>query len=346
MPASPPKTLELDRAIAALFGLALADAMGMPAQTLDRPAIHERYGGVQGLIDPFDGHPVSHGLVAGQVTDDIEQTILLARRLTKTPARFDETAWANDLLAWEQDVRRRGLLDLLGPSSKRALVALLDGAPASEAGKKGTTNGGAMRIAPVGIATPAWRVRAFVDQVETVCRVTHHTGEAIAAAAAVSAVVSLGVAGMAFEDALPKALTAARSGQSRGHRLGVSDLADRIERALFLAKQGDPEIIADCVGNSVASHESVPAAFAITRIAKGDPWRAALIAANIGGDTDTIGAIAASMAAACRGMGSLPPLALDRLRSVNKLPMEALASDLLALRQARTNAAILEGAQA
>ena len=329
--------------MAALFGLALGDAMGMPTQTLDRETIRACYGEIIGLIDPFAGHPVSQSLIAGQVTDDTEQTMLLARRLITSPTAFDQAGWAEDLLGWEQDVRRRGLLDLLGPSSKRALTALLDGVPAAEAGRKGTTNGAAMRILPVGIARPADNLEDLVDWVEAVCQVTHNTGEAIAGAAAVAAVVSQGVTGAAFEDALPQALAATRMGQERGHGLGVHDMANRIERALALAEQGDPDVIAEKVGTSVASHESVPVAFALVHIACGDPWRAALIAANIGDDTDTIGAIAAGMAAACRGMGSLPPDALDHLRSVNMLPMETLASDLLTLRHGRATANFPEG---
>ena len=61
-------------------------------------------------------------------------------------------------------------------------------------------------------------------------------------------------------------------------------------------------LIADLVGTGVASQQSVPAAFAVLEVAEGDPWQAAVISANLGGDTDTIGAIAAGMAGACAGM--------------------------------------------
>jgi ADP-ribosylglycohydrolase len=328
------RVFALDRATAALYGLALGDAMGMPSQTLDRLIIKERYGEITDFVDPFDDHPVSRGLIAGQVTDDTEQTILLARRLIANPAPFDETGWADDLLSWERDIQKRGLRDLLGPSTKRAVTALLAGVPSSEAGKEGTTNGAAMRILPVGIATPLASLEGLVDRVEAVCRVTHHTGEAIAGAAAVAAVVSQGVAGASFETALETALETTRIGQCRGHAKGVSDMASRIEAALDLARKGDPDVIADKIGTSVASHQSVPMAFAIVRLAKGDPWRASLMAAMIGDDTDTIGAMAAGMAASCAGMRSLPVAAIARLNAVNNLPIEALASDLVRLRHA------------
>lgn len=328
-----PQSEQVDRARAALWGFALGDAMGMPTQTLERPDIRRRYGEVTDLVAPFDGHPVSHGLTAAQVTDDTEQTVLLAQRLLRDPDRFDVDDWARDLLDWEADVKRRGLHDLLGPSSKRALAALLSGTPPEEAGAFGTTNGGAMRILPVAIASAAEGPDGLVDQVESVCRVTHNTGEAIAAAAAVATVVSSGVSGAAFGDAVPSALSAARRGRMRGRRHGNDDIAERIAGALEVAAEGDVERLLRATGNSVASHESVPAAFGIVRLAKGDPWRTAVIAANFGNDTDTIGAMATGMAAACRGYSELPALRIARLRQENDLPLDDLATGLLALRR-------------
>ncbi|MFV0244245.1 MAG: ADP-ribosylglycohydrolase family protein [Qingshengfaniella sp.] len=321
----------LDRACGTLLGLALGDALGMPSQTLPRAEITARYGRITGLIDPFDGHPVSHGLIAGQVTDDTEQSFLLAKRLLADPPHFDEPAWARDLLDWEADIRARGVRDLLGPSTKAALDALLAGVPATETGRAGTTNGAAMRIAPVGIATPP-RIPHLIDRVLLTCRVTHNTAEAIAGASAVAMVISRGIDGASFDDALDDALDAARAGQRQGHPVGAPDMAGRIARALDLAAAGDEAAIATQVGTSVASHHAVPAAFAVLRLANGDIWRAGLIAANIGDDTDTIGAIAGAMAGACGGTAPLPAPAVARLRKVNDLPIEDTAQALLALR--------------
>ena len=74
----------------ALTGVAVGDALGMPAQTLDRAEIQARYGRITGFVAPFDDHPVSHGLRAGMVTDDTEQMLLLARMLIDQPGRFDD----------------------------------------------------------------------------------------------------------------------------------------------------------------------------------------------------------------------------------------------------------------
>jgi ADP-ribosylglycohydrolase len=328
--------LSSDRAKAALLGVALGDALGMPSQTLSRTDIVARYGRITDFVPPFEGHPVSHGLGAAMVTDDTEQALLLARRIIASPEGIDDAGWAQDLLDWEADVKARGLLDLLGPSSKAALEALLDGVPVTETGRKGTTNGAAMRIVPVGIATPGSPVSMLVDQVEMTCRVTHNTGEAIAAASAVAAVVSAGISGLDFEAALESAFTAAIEGARRGYPVGNLDIAGRIQAAVDLARSNPgAEAFADAIGTSVASAESVAAAFGVVLLGKGDPWQVAQIAANIGDDTDTIGAIATGMAAACTGCAALPADKIAVLHAANDLDIDGAVAGLLTVRYAR-----------
>ena len=91
---------------------------------------------------------------AGSITDDTEQAVLLARRLITDDGDLDVHRYADDLIAWEAAMKAKGSLDLLGPSTKSALQALRDGESPEATGRFGTTNGGAMRAAPVGIAYP------------------------------------------------------------------------------------------------------------------------------------------------------------------------------------------------
>jgi len=320
-----------DRATAALLGLAIGDALGMPSQTLDRAAIRSTYGRIEGFVDPVPDHPVAHGLRAAMVTDDTEQTLLLARRLIADRGGFDVNLWAADLLGWEAEVAARGLLDLLGPSSKAALVALRGGASVAEAGRLGSTNGAAMRIAPVAIATPPDPVR-LMARVARVSRLTHGTGQALAGAAAVAMVISQGLDGAGFEEAVPLALVAAETGVAGADPAAQSAMADRIGAALDLAGQGE-DALATGIGTSVQSLQSVACAFGVVRLAGGDPWQAALIAANIGDDTDTIGAIACAMAAACAGTQALPRDKVEQVIRVNRLDLAPLVTSLLALRE-------------
>ncbi|WP_292477463.1 ADP-ribosylglycohydrolase family protein, partial [Mesorhizobium sp.] len=96
------------------------------------------------------------------------------------------------------------------------------------------------------------------------------------------------------------AVAAAKLGAALGHWVTGGDIAERILWAQELVRgKRDKEairLIVDLIGTGVASQESIPAAFAVLEVANGDAWRAAVISANLGGDTDTIGAIAAGMA--------------------------------------------------
>ncbi len=332
------ESIASDRAEATLLAGAIGDALGMPTQTLTRQEIASTYGDISYFVAPFDGHPVSHGLVAGSITDDTEQTLLLAQRIIENPDSFDERAWAQDLLDWESHVKLRGLQDLLGPSTKKALKNLLAGMPPDQTGLQGTTNGASMRIAPIGIATPIEPMAQFLDHVETACKITHNTREAISAAAAVAAIISAGIGGADFKQALPIAVRAATEATQRGGMSGVADIPSRLERVVSMIHQGmTVSALASDVGTSVASHESVVAAFGVVVLAEFDPWQAGLTSAVIGDDTDTIGAIAMSMAAACSGLASLPSNAIQQVQRVNSLELKPVIAGLLQVRQRRTD---------
>lgn len=331
----------MDRAMGALIGGALGDALGMPTQLLSPARIAEFYGHVEDFVAPVADHPVSKGLPAGAITDDTEQALLLGRILVESGDRFDHARWVNALLDWERDVKARGSYDLLGPSTKRAIDAINDGVPAEEAGRGGDTNGAAMRIGPVGIMMPPAPLDALVAKVAETCRATHNTSIAIASAAAVAAAVSSGVAGSDWRAACEHAVAAARLGTALGHWVTGGDIAARIGWAQDLvrgkAEKDAIKLIVDLVGTGVASQESVPAAFAVLEVAQGDAWRAAVIAANLGGDTDTIGAIAAGMAGACAGLSRLPQDRIARLKGIDLAEVRTLANELVAARTAKAS---------
>lgn len=328
--------IAIDRALGALIGGALGDAMGMPTQLLSPAGIRADYGFVDRFVDPAPDHPVSKGLVAGTITDDTEQTLLLASVLLKSGDGFDHHAWVSALIAWEEDIKARGGYDLLGPSTKRAIDAINAGAPPEEAGRNGETNGAAMRIAPVGILVPPGE--ALIARVAETCRATHNTTIAIASAAAVATVISHGIDGAGWQQAIGHAVAAARDGERQGHWVPGGTIAARITWALDMVEGCSVEDgisrVFDRLGTGVISQESVPAAFAVLKLAEGDAWKAAVIAANLGGDTDTIGAIAGSMAGACAGHASLPADRIEGLVGIDLDDVGALANALVRARLA------------
>ena len=90
--------------------------------------------------------------------------------------------------------------------------------------------------------------------------------------------------------------------------------------------------VVELIGTSIATQESVPAAFAILALHPDDPWQACLTAASLGGDSDTIAAITGAIAGACHGVDRWPQEAVQTVREINNLDLEMYADKLLALR--------------
>jgi ADP-ribosylglycohydrolase len=294
------------------------------------------YGELTWFEPALPDHPLAAGMPAGSVTDDTEQALVLADVLLEGGGRIDRADLAHRLLAWQADMRARGSLDLLGPSSNRAFEALLAGESPDTTGRYGTTNGAAMRIAPVGVAFPSDDLPALIDAVVEASSVSHNTGVALAGAAAVAAAVSAGVDGADLCEAVETGRRAATLAAARGYWVAAADVSARIGWAVDLMGGVPPSQAADLiytlVGTSLATQESVPAAFAALAVHPDDPWAALLLAASLGGDCDTIAAMTGAVAGACAGVDGLPDRALATVRSVNDLDLDVRADRLLQLR--------------
>ncbi|MGW2345247.1 ADP-ribosylglycohydrolase family protein [Streptomyces sp. NPDC001661] len=334
------ETPQFDRALGAFYGLALGDALGMPTQVMSRADVVRVYGALTGFEPARADNPVSAGMPAGSVTDDTDQAVIVARLLVEGGGHVDPLRFAEELLTWEKEMKAKGSFDLLGPSTKAALDAVARGTDPKEAGRHGTTNGAAMRVTPVGIAfshVPG-DTDAFLDRVVESCQVTHDTTVGIAGASAVAAAVSTGIAGGTLDDVFEAAVTASAAGSLRGHWIAGASVSARIAAVRDLVAGLDETAALDridaLIGTSVASQESVPAAFAVLAVTGGDPWRSALLAANLGGDSDTIAAIAGAIAGSVHGLSGLPADAVRTLRDVNGLELEPLTRQLLTHRTA------------
>ncbi|MDR1806916.1 MAG: ADP-ribosylglycohydrolase family protein, partial [Propionibacteriaceae bacterium] len=324
----------IDRATGSLLGLALGDALGMPTQSFPRAEIARRWGILTGLEPGPSDQPLAPGLPAGHVTDDTEQAFLLGRLLAAGQGHVDPAEFARCLTAWEDSMRSRGSLDLLGPSTQAALTRLLAGVPPTESGVTGTTNGAAMRVAPVGLVYPPGP--ALVDAVVEASQVTHFTSVALAGAAAVAAAVSAGVRGADVAGAVAAAIDAAGAAAARGRWVAAADVAARLEwvaaRGDWSAELGEAaflDAVGSLIGTSLATQESVPAAFAFVLAGAQDPWRALCLAASVGGDCDTIAAMAGAVLGACHGTAAWPADAVATVERVNGLDVGGLALVIL-----------------
>jgi ADP-ribosylglycohydrolase len=325
-----------DSALGALYGLAIGDALGMPTQLMSREAIAVRYGSIRSFEPADVDHPLAAEMPAASITDDTEQALLLAGLLVEGDGHVDAAVFARELVRWEDRMRAKGSLDLLGPSTKRAVEAVIEGESVDESGRFGTTNGAAMRIAPVGIVVDSSDLVALVDRVVEASRASHNTGVAIAGASAVGAAVSAGIDGADLDEVIGLAVAAAELGARRGYWVAAADVAARIRWTAELVDPADVEgsltRIYELVGTSLVTQESVPAAFGVLRLFPGDPWEACLAAASLGGDSDTVAAMVGAMSGAIYGIDAVPEAARRIVVRVNGLDLETVVDGLLALR--------------
>jgi ADP-ribosylglycohydrolase len=217
-----------------------------------------------------------------------------------------------------------------------------EGVATSLTGRTGATNGAAMRVAPVGIAFAHEPMDALIEAVVQSGHVTHNTTIGIAGAAAVAAAVSAGIAGAKLEEVFRVAIDAARLGARCGFYYAGADVATRISWAIDLVKgrstQEALDLIYRLVGTGVATQEAVPAAIAICSVAPDDPWLVCRLAASLGGDCDTVAAIAGAIVGACHGSEGFPRRVVEALHTANPdLALDDLANRLLLLRTAAAN---------
>lgn len=328
-----------DRALGALYGVALGDAMGMPGELWPRRRILDHFGWIDRFLPGPDGHFVVDGFVAGQVTDDTQQTMMLADAILAGGGRARGVVVAEHLVAWADRVGATGG-NFLGPSSERAIGLLRSGAPLEEAGVRGDTNGAAMRIVPVGVLVPSDDLDDLVDQVVECCRPSHFTDIAIGGAAMIAAAVSTAIDTGSVRDAVKAADRILDRAASHGNPAPGASLRRRLSMALsIVASDSDDDAVLqelyDVIGAGVATTEAVPTAVAIALMGGGDPVRTAVLCANLGGDTDTIGAMATGIAGAAGGFDAIPDELVATLESANDLsPLRDLALGLASHRTA------------
>ena len=304
-----------------LIGQALGDAYAMPAYF--RP--QDTWDFYEGWINEFmpgpPDHPVHAGLSPGEITDDTQQAMTLIQEILINRKISVDIA-ANAIIKW-YDFIDGDNNSHVGPSSRRACMQLKQGINPHETGILGDTNGGAMRISPIGMINPGNIDQATLDSV-TICTPTHFTSVAISGASAVASAVANA---MIPDSTIESIIHAAKIGAEEGRKYGNPWLGASISKRIDLAVQIAQEEIDiykrilnlyDIVGSTLASSESVPSAFGIFVLAEGDPMTCAKYSAALSGDADTVAAMACSIAGAWKGIKSIPGKIINKIEEVNK----------------------------
>lgn len=311
-----------DRFLGCLAGLVLGDALGMPVEFLTPEQILENYGRINGIVQALDWHP-HHCFKAGSVSDDTWQALAVAHAYSDAGDLSAESV-SNELIKWFDRTPREELEVLIGPSTRKALEAIKNGSSVYEAGAQGTTNGAAMRVPPVGLVNMG-NFEAILADVIQASLPTHGTAIAISGGAAVAFAVAQALLPHAT---LPEILDAGKEGAVQSSATGQwhwgTPLEGRIELALNIVDWAENEktALSDLyryVGVDMLVAESVATAFGLVKLAQGDPMKAIEYGVNLGGDADTIAAIAGAICGAWKGSSVINHSLLSTIEITNGL---------------------------
>jgi ADP-ribosylglycohydrolase len=327
----------LEKIYGGLYGQALGDAWAMPALLRPEDTWQRFSGWITGFMPAPDEHPFHHGLPPAKVTDDTEQAFALAESII-TNGKVTVEGAAQAIVDWYDRVGG-DTCPYVGPSTRRAVLAIKAGGDLYQTGRTGDTNGASMRISPVGLIHPG-DLEGAISDAHTACIPTHNTDVAISGAAAVaSAIAAAMLPNATLEQIVRAGVRGAEAGRKLGNPWIGASVARRIEMAVEIAGEQTPvreriQDLYDVIGTSLALPESVPAAFGVLALADGDPVQTAIYAAALSGDADTIGAMACAIAGAWRGSENIPQAVIDRLRNANpELDFDRVAQGLFEIAQ-------------
>lgn len=327
-----------NRIAGAIAGMVLGDALGVPGELWPREKVRARFGWIDDFLDGPEDNIVACYFKAGHYTDDSAQAFVVLNALMRAGTVPPLPVLAEDLLAWVRSMNGFEI-NLLGPSSKASLLAWSRNEDAAPVTKQSLTNGAAMRIAPVGCLA-AGGMEMLAETVARVSRVTHSTDVAISGAAMVAQAVASAVEGKSWEAMREDVAAMHALAMPKGEPTWAASVLSRLEAfEALLPKLGDkPDdddvslLIYEAVGTGTMTSESVAAALAVAFYCR-DPWRAAVMCANMGGDTDTIGAMAAAICGAKAGIEAFDPKRVEALERINGLDFRRLAADVAAARE-------------
>ena len=321
-----------DRAHATLCALAVGDAMGMPTEFQPPEEIREFYGWVESLLAPDPRHYHYKDMVRAQYTDDTELSLEVLDAIVRCGGMTLETA-VNALETWvkKYDVFNKSYL---GPTSKKALEGIFAGQDPVEIGREGVTNGAAMRVTPIGILNAGNPDQAALDAA-TLCLPTHGSNRAMAGAGAVAAAVAEALSDCStMESVLDAARRGAVIAEKQGYPKGESRLLAQLDEMLALsdAHAQDSDFLAEVfrrIEYSMDCEDTVAVVLAFFSRCGGDPLYAARLGANLGGDTDTIGALAAAICGAYSGTAKLDMAMIREIEQVNHVDFKEKAQSIL-----------------
>jgi len=300
-----PSVLTFDKISGAILGAFTGDALGMPVEGWSFREISERYGEIKEILPGR--------LKAGSYTDDTEMMIGIAESLIECGTFNDQHMALTFCRNYNQ---HRGY----GSGTTRVLQLIKSGTPWEQAVKEvfpggSYGNGAAMRIAPVAclyVGRPD-ELRKFAAGS---ARLTHAHPQAIEGAALQASAVALALTADSRYPLDKKGFLRSLKSSLSPEAGEYSEKLDCVEKLLEI--EPAVERIVRELGNGVKASQSVCTCIYSFLANPGSFEKAVVKAVNLGGDTDTIGAMTGAISGAYHGRKGIPGRWLDHLEEGQK----------------------------
>ncbi|MGL5956166.1 MAG: ADP-ribosylglycohydrolase family protein [Brevinema sp.] len=309
-----------------LYGQALGDAMGMPGELWNRNKIQRELGSISTFLNGPKNNLVASNYTAGQFTDDTSQALVILDSLKQTNYKPDGKIIALNMLKWAE-ANNAFEQNILGPTSKLALNLVKEGKDTNKVAKEALSNGAAMRIAPIGCLFNYNELYRLADYIRDISKETHFSDISIAGAVMIAASVTLAMEYSDVPKAIVEAIQIEEYALSLGEETFSASIKSRVEYGInFINSHINDEekilqFIYKVIGCGVLTSESVSSALLMAYYTK-NPNKCALLCANIGGDTDTIGAMATAICGAAYGIESFDREYIETINKNNNINME------------------------
>ncbi|HLV37385.1 MAG TPA: ADP-ribosylglycohydrolase family protein [Spirillospora sp.] len=344
----------LDKVKGCLYGGAIGDALGAPAEWRLPPQIQERYGYITDFVEPWDG-PSDLGKGDGRYTDDSHMIQVLSRIYIETRDHLDAFQFAKRVIPliaeeprWVPEFGREMLLveRLFYPEKWLYMRLCLANADPRQGGVGNMVNcGAAMYAAPVGIINAGDPVNAYREAVDIFS--AHQQSYGLEAAAVMAACVAEAFKSDATVDSIiDVALTLAKEGTQRAIAAvvdcarGYTDWKAAIGplREAIRPYDGSAELNT-MRGNGTNnwqpsrehSIEEVPVALGFLVVVAGDFEQSIFGSANYGRDNDSIAGMAGAIAGALHGARAIRHDWMQRIDTANRVDLGAIAESLAAV---------------
>ncbi len=338
-----------------LYGGAVGDALGSPAEGKDPAEIRERFGWIEDFVEPWNG-PSEIGKGDGRFSDDTHMTTVLSRIYLEADDHLDVFRFAKAIVPLIADetrwVAERGqempLIDRLFYPEKWLLMRLrLANADPRLGGVGNMVNcGAAMYAAPVGIVNAGDPGAAYREAIEIFS--AHQWSYGLEAAGVYAACVAAAFHPDATADSVVEtALDLAKDGTRAAIAAVVArarDFDDWREaigplREVMRPFDGAAERIRADRGNGAddwtpsreRAIEELPIALAFLTVTGGDFESSVFGAVNYGRDNDSTAGMAGAIAGALHGDAAIRPAWIARVTEASRIDLDPFATGLTAL---------------